>query len=236
MEYGLPKNAIINKNIPKSYFYKNGNLNLKEREIFTKNIEKIIWLYSLKPNNINVSSYKDEEKEFTEIEIFKIYLKADSKLQNISEIIMKSIPYPILIEFEYEDKKAFAVERQRINKNDCSKNTIEEILITEIQSDDTNFMEKLNFINFRYTNFFEMYLDLYNTILIKKANNKGIYLDSKEYNISEIMAKVELLQNEINLEQNKIKKETQFNKKVESSLKIKKLQKKLEELKQGEKQ
>lgn len=234
MNYGLPKNTHVDKNMPKKFFYDHGNFNVKEKEIFTKAIKKITWLYSLKTNNINVDSYKDDEKEFIEIEIFKVELKSDCKIQKISEMIMQLIPYPILIEFELEGKMAFAVEWQRINKNDSTKNTIEEINITNFEIMDHDFENRLNFTNFRYTNFFDMYSDLYHVIIMKIAESKGIKMYSDVSNLNDIIKQVNLIQDEINVERNKIRKETQFNRKVDLNIRIKKMEKKLNKLKQGE--
>jgi hypothetical protein len=191
-------------------------------------------LYSLKTNNINVASYKDDEKEFIEIEIFKVELKSDSKIQKISEMIMQLIPYPILIEFELEGKIAFAVERQRINKNDSTKNTIDEINITNFERIDNDFEKKLKFTNFRYTNFFDMYLDLYDLITIKRAQEKGIKSNIVISDLNNILKQVNLIQDEIDNERNKIRKETQFNRKVDCNIRIKKMEKRLIKLKQGE--
>jgi len=233
MNYGLPKNTQIDKNMPKKFFYDHGGFNVKEKDFFTKSIKKITWLYSLKTNNINVASYKDDEKEFIEIEIFKVELKSGSKIQKISEMIMQLIPYPILIEFELEGKSAFAVERQRINKNDSTKNTIEEINITNFEIMDKDFEKELNFTNFRYTNFLDMYSDLYHVIILKIAEDKGIKIYNYDSDLNDIIKQVNLVQDEINIERNKIQKETQFNRKVDLNIRIKKLEQKLNKLKQG---
>lgn len=230
MKYGLMKSTVIDRVLPKKLFYENGDYTKKEQYFFSKNIERVIWENSLKYSNTNVEAYIDDEKEFKEIEIIKVDLKNEINLKKAAEMIMKAIPYPMLIEFSFEDKSAIAVEKQRVNKIDVTKNIIEEIIITEMFSKDDEFCQKLNFKNFRNTNFYLMYLDLYNLISLKIADELGINNVESAEEARKLSEEIISIENEIEKLRNKLKKENQFNKKMELNIEIKKLQEKIKEI------
>lgn len=75
-------------------------MNKTDRKIFTKDINKIKWDYSLKKDNINIKPYKDDLREFSEIEFITVKLKNPDKTNHIAEIIMRTIPYPMVLCFE----------------------------------------------------------------------------------------------------------------------------------------
>lgn len=231
MDYGLTDKTAVNRVLPKKLFYEKGEYTQKDKDFFNKTIDKVTWLNSLKYSNINIETYKDDEKEFEEIEIIKVAIKDDSNIKKASEMIMKAIPYPMLIEFSFKGKRAFAVEKQRINKVDTDKNIIEEIIITEMLSEDDEFFQKLKFKNFRNTNFYLMYLDLYNLIALKIADELGINNVESPEEARDLSEEIISIETEIEKLRNKLKKENQFNKKMEINIEIKKLQEKIKAIK-----
>ena len=50
----IPKNCEVGNKIHKKLFFENANMSKADKDIFTKNINRIIWNYSLKPDNINM--------------------------------------------------------------------------------------------------------------------------------------------------------------------------------------
>lgn len=231
MDYGLTVKTAVNRVVPKKLFYEKAEYTKKDKDFFNKTIDKVTWLNSLKYSNINIEPYKDDEKEFEEIEIIKVVIKDDVNIKKAAEMIMKAIPYPMLIEFSFEDKRAFAVEKQRINKVDTDKNIIEEIIITEMLSKNDEFFQKLNFKNFRNTNFYLMYLDLYNLIALKIADELGINNVESAEEARDLSEEIISIETEIEKLRNKLKKEKQFNKKMEINIEIKKLQEKIKAIK-----
>ena len=162
----LPASSIISKTIFKKQFYSNADISSSDIALFTNRISKITWLYSLRPDTINVQPYKDEIREYTEIEIIEVEITVDKGIGRIAEIIIKSIPYPILLIFRLDDKTAFYAALQRTNLSDCSKNIIEQTVKTDWLDPDSTLFAMLNFKKFRFMNYFTIYTDLVDTISV----------------------------------------------------------------------
>src|SRR5665647_2687680 len=129
--FNIPRSCEVGNTIFKKLFYENTDLPPAEKSLFTDTINKITWLYCLKPETINVQPYKDDIRDYPEIEVIEVEISNDFKLRRITEIIMRTIPYPMLLIFKLVDKTQLYVAHQRTNQNDSSKNTIEEFIATD---------------------------------------------------------------------------------------------------------
>ena len=103
----IPKSCKVGNTIFKKLFLENSKLNKTDQDIFTKNIKKIKWDYSIKRDNINIKPYNDGIREYNEIEFITVKLKSPNKTKRIAEIIMRTIPYPIVLTFLNEMKSVY---------------------------------------------------------------------------------------------------------------------------------
>ncbi len=230
--WGIPDSCKIGNTIFKKLFYDNGDFNTSDKELFKSAIDKITWFYCLKPETINVKAYKDEIRDYPEIEVLEVTLQTESKLKRIAEIIMRTIPYPMILIFTLDNKKQIWTAHQRTNQNDSTKNTIEKFINTDWIDEDNNLLNKLNISNMNMTDFFSLYSGFVDTISIHNASA----ITDKEINgeqARELITKIEELDSQISNLKSRVKKETQFNKKVELTLEMKKLEQKKKEIVEG---
>jgi len=222
----IPSSCMVGSTIYKKLFYENADLSTSDKALFIDSINKITWLYCLKPETINIQPYKDDMRDYPEIEVIEVEVSKDTKLKRIAEIIMRTIPYPMLLIFKLEGKTQIYVAHQRVNQNDDNKNTIEEFIATGWISNDSSLFEKLDIKQMRFTNFYTLYSDIVDTICIYNVSS---ILPSKTVLTGEearqLSAKIEDLEREITLLTAKLKKESQFNRKLELNIAIKKLEK-----------
>ena len=221
----IPDSCFIDNTIYKKLFYENADLSTSDKSLFTDTINKVTWLYCLKPETINIPAYKDELRDYPEIEVIEVLVHKDYKLKRVAEIVMRTIPYPMLLIFMLEDKRQLYVAHQRINQNDSSKNTIEEFIATEWLESDSALYAKLDIKQMRFTNFYALYSDIVDTISIY---NLSAIMPTDD-NITgaearELSAKIEDIEQEITSLRAKLKKETQFNRKMELNIEIKRLE------------
>ena len=203
----------------KKNFYTYAGMSARDKELFKDNISKITLLYQLATNKTNISAYKDEVREYPLINIFKVELNIADKLKRIAEIIMKSIPYPMLLVFEFENKVQLWTAHQRINQNDETKNVLDDFIYTDWQTDTCWFdLSKMNM-----TNFYALYSDMVDAISIKNAEAiSNAELTGEQ--ARELTAKIDEIDSRIELLKARMKKETQFNKRVEINIEIKELE------------
>jgi hypothetical protein len=227
-DYGylsIPDSCFVGSTIYKKLFYENANLSSSDKNLFTYIIDKIVWLFCLKPETINIPAYKDEVREYPEIEVIEVILNKDSGLNRMAEVIMRTIPYPMLLIFKLEDKIRFYMAHQRTSQSDSSKNTIEEFVSTDWLGNDSALLAQLDIKQMRFTNFYTLYSDIvdaisiYNLSAIMPTDDTVTGAKARE-----LSAKIEDIEQRIANLRSKLKKESQFNRKMELNIEIKRLE------------
>ena len=216
---------MVGSTIFKKLFYENANLSSGDKSLLADVIHKVEWVYCLKPETINIPAYKDEVREYPEIEVIEVVVNKDYKLQRVAEIIMRAIPYPMLLIFKHEDKKRFFVAHQRTSQSDSSKNTIEEFVTTDWLAGDSPLFARLDIKQMRFTNLYTLYSDIVDAISI--YNLSAITPTTGDLTGAEarkLLAMVEEIDREIDSLRSKLRKETQFNRRMELNIEIKKLE------------
>lgn len=231
----ISENCLANQTIFKKTFLESVDLLASDKKLINDHIKKVIWKYCLKPDNTNISIYKDEEREYLEIEIIEVQLNETNKVKRIAEIIMRAIPYPVLLVFVKDNQIQLVTGDMRKNLSDSSKVTVEEFIYTdwfEVKPEN-QFVEKLlNDLNFKQlnsANFYQLYQDLevdLNNYNISKLKNSIILSHSE--NLSETTKKqyydeIKSIDMKIKSIQKQLKKNSSINEKVETSIKIRNL-------------
>ncbi|MCT4594356.1 MAG: DUF4391 domain-containing protein [Anaeromicrobium sp.] len=232
-ELNIPAKCRVGKKIFKKVFYENASFNKKDKEIFTEEIKSIEWLFSLKSDTINIQPYVDGDKEYEEIAIIKVDVISYKRIKKICEIIQKTIPYPLILIFNREDKILISAALKRVNKADESKNTVEEYFYTDLvdlsspSDDEEKFLQSLNLNSLSFTNFYNLYMDIINRMNLLNVTKYGekyeVVSEEKARDIKKISDEIEETDKEIIDLRNKMKKEVGFNKRVELNMKIKQL-------------
>lgn len=221
----IPDSCFVGSTIYKKLFYENAHLSSSDKSLFTDTINKVVWLYCLKPETINIPAYKDEIREYPEIEVIEVILNKEYGLNRIAEIIMRTIPYPMLLIFKLEDKIRFYMAHQRTSQSDSSKNTIEEFISTDWLSNDSALFAELDIKQMRFTNFYTLYSDIvdaisiYNLSVIMPTDDTITGAEARELSV-----KIEDIEQRIANLRSKLKKESQFNRKMELNIEIKRLE------------
>ena len=237
----IPKNCIVDNTVFKKAFLENADLLAFDKKIINEHIKKVTWKYCLKPDTINIQPYKSDERDYLEIEIIEIQLNEDSKVKRIAEIIMRAIPYPILLVLVKDNQIQLVTGDMRKNLSDSSKVTVEDFSYTgwiDLNSEDifrNNLFAELNISKLSYINFYEMYKDItakinfYNMSKIKGEN----IVKSETMSVSDVKAcydKIQLLDIQITKLKSQLKKADSIKDKVELNMEIVKLQKQKSEL------
>ena len=191
MDFKLPQNAFVNKFVAKSKFYERASLSTKLQNEFINKIKKITWKYKLAEETIGVP----KTDTVTEIQIFDIELKEQVIPKNVLKIIDKAIPYQILYRFIYNNCVAYGITLKESNK-------AEKYYFKEWD-------EKVEF-DFTGINLEKIYQKLVKAFIRKKA------LVKYDFKLQiDLDHKIEDLEKNIYTIEKKIKKEKQFNRKVE---------------------
>lgn len=227
----IPEVCKVGNTIFKKLFYENVELSQKDKHLFVDGISKVTWLYCLKSETTNILRFKDEERDYPEIEVIEVLLEKDIGTKRIAEIIMRVIPYPMLLCFKFEDRVQLYVSHQRISLNDSTKNTLEDLIATEWLQGNSMIFTTLNIKNMRFTNFYALYTDIVDAVSIFNLSTKLNSVHELTGNESrELNARIEEIESDMTFLRTKLKKETQFNRKMEFNIEIKRLENELNQL------
>jgi len=189
----LPNSALVNKFIAKNKFYERANLSTKLENEFVRKIQKITWKYKLSEETIGIS----KTESVTEIQIFELELKEQEIPKNVLKIIDKSIPYQILYIFTYNDNIAYGITLKE-------NNAVENYYFSE-------WNEEMHF-EFTGINLESVYQKLIRAFLPEEFQSQENFTEAVTLDL-----KIKDLKKEINFLENKIRKEIQFNRKVETN-------------------
>lgn len=201
----LPDSALVNKFIPKSKFYSHSSANTKLKQKFTDQIQRITWLYKLAEHTVGITKTASVE----EIQIFELELKRQVIPKQIIRLIQRIIPYPILFILSYKEHQAYAIV---LHDNEHKQEYFSDWDVDIAFAFSGTTLEKV------YNNLVKAFITS---------------TDTQQKPFSEIIrtdAKIKELCKEIERFESKIRKEKQFNKKVELNQTLLQLKKQLEEL------
>ena len=244
----IPKSCELNKPVFKKLFLENGVLDIADKTALKDDVDKIRWLYTLKPSTINVAAYVDSERDFSEIAVLQVELTSAKRLKRIATFMQRSIPYPLILLFSQQNQLCLSVSDKRINQADKEKWVVEDILYTDwidltaptlVQA---AFLEDCTINSFSFANFLSFYKSLNERVIaINCAAHSGRYewevVGNIENKPSE--SRLERLREleRLNLQKseivNKLKKEKQLGRQVELNTQIKKINDALQKIKES---
>lgn len=172
----IPKACELNKSVFKKMFLdasdgKKSVLDAADKTSLKEDVEKIRWLYTLKPNTINIAPYKDDELEYPEIAVLHIELSnpnpKEKTVKRIAHFIHRAIPYPLILLFtcnnEKQESLMVALAFKRTNQADKEKWVINDSISTgwidlsNASKAELDFLSSLRVSNLPFSNFYVFY-------------------------------------------------------------------------------
>ena len=215
--YNFPKAAGFGRMLAKSKIYAHATPSSKVKELFVKEIEKITWSYKLSPTTINLPASEGVQ----EIQVFTISLKTGKLSPDVLHTIDKAIPSPILFELKYGGKTKYAASYKRPSEADKSKWVVSSYFLSDWMKEAGPATELPVVLNMG-----ALYQSLL-TSLCPLPFRHGETLD-------DLVARVDLLrvkEREAEKVESRIKKEKQFNRRVELNRTLNALKQEIENLK-----
>ena len=222
----IPQACLVDKTVAKKLFSEAGALSKGDKTLLSEAVEKITWKYCLKNEFIPIQPYRDDTRDYPEVEVLDVSLTKEKGLRRLVEIIMRAIPYPMLLVFRLGDQAQAWMAHQRLNLADQEKVTLEEFVSTAWYPDDAPFWAALDIRELRFTNFFDFYTDWVDRVSVQKAQDKmQVPDDLTGGEARQLLAQREQVEKEIVALRAELKKETQCSRKVELNMRIKRLEK-----------
>lgn len=239
----IPEAALLHKKLPKAFFLKHFKLSAAEKRFLNQDIEGMLWLASLRPQNINIPAKVSETKSFEEVQIISCSLKSSlqENAQKAIELIQKYLPYQVLLIIEDEHEFIFNSAEKLINQREVQKRTIQSYFsspaINKLYKNKIteDLFRALAFSELDKTNLETTYSSYVVALTrFKAAQHTGSFTKKHHTRTSEDMEalqEIESLENKIESLANKIAREHKINEKVNLNIALQKHRKEIEKLK-----
>lgn len=239
------KVTSINKKLDKKMFYDYVDINRKEKNVIMKFVERMELTYLLTPNTINIQAFINEEYHYEGVMFVTIQLRnnpTDKQVNILEEIIHGSLPNPVLILFIQNEQILLSSCMKRLNKVNKNEVVLGEIHHTEwfsVNSHDEMIIEFIGSIeisNLSFNNFFEFYKEIDIAVKAFQVGNivgrfKVIKNDEERKQQEKLVEQIKTLEQKYKSIITSIKRETQFNKKVEMNIEAQKIKQQIDKLK-----
>lgn len=236
----VPRDCIVDSVIPKKDIFEVADLNNKDKRIFIDLIKQIKWCYNFTEDNVRVSKYSDDIRNYDEVEVINITLKydkvhkidigkfkEDDKIDRIVDIVMRFIPYPIILTMQYDNELKFYSAHIRESKADYDKIVIDgKILSTnwmnidKLSEIEDDFISKIQFENLDRTDFYKFYNSYFESVVRHDgALMAGGTVNLSVEEIKYIYDEISILDSKIKEIEKEISEEDNFNAKMELNIK-----------------
>ena len=93
----LPPNARVDRRVPKTLLLEHGAPTAADKRRIRDGIEEVQWVATLKPTTIGVPAFRDATREYPEIAVLTVALRAGAKAERLSELLHRAVPYPLFL-------------------------------------------------------------------------------------------------------------------------------------------
>lgn len=243
LEQKLPS---LNKKLDKKIFYDYAVLNKKEKGVITKYVERMELTYLLTPSTINIQPFINDEFHYEGVMYITVRMREETtekQIALIQEVIHGALPNPVIIVFHLNDVILVSTCMKRLNKVNQSSVVLSGIHRTAWISlhdlENTlihDFIQSIHLTKVNFSNFLEFYKEIDLAVqAYQQVDLVGSFQvvkdDRKREQQQVIIGKINETEQGIAKIKKAMKKETQFNKKVEYNVKIQQLSNYITELK-----
>jgi hypothetical protein len=215
--FRYPQKAAFGKKLPKNKIYAFAKPTPRIKEKFVSQISEILWKFKLAPGTINLPA----TTELPEIEIFEISLKTKDLDEGLLEAIDKAIKFPIFYELTFESQVRYSSAYKRANESNPSKWVTGTYFSSKwLDKDEAPQMDLPLALDLK-TLYEKMLRQL---IPLRPRNNESIQIQVDRY------CEIQRKQGELGKLEKRLRREQQFNRKVEINGKIRQISLEIENL------
>jgi hypothetical protein len=216
--YSFHEKAFFGRMLPKKRIYDHAKPSSRIREMFVRQVEKIVWSYKLSPETVNIPA----GEKVKEIQVFTVILRTGVLNHEVLQTIDKAISFPILFIQTYEGKTRYAMAYKRPSEADRNDWVISGYFETGWLTGNTR-RKKMPIV----LNLDVLYHNILKKLLPFPPRPKET-MDELVYRID----KIKFMEREAERVKARMKKARQFNRKVELNAGLRELKKEIKELKQ----
>lgn len=234
----LPLESRVDQRVPKKLLVVQGAPTASDKRHIQNGIEEMLWVAALKPTNIGVAVYRDEVREYLEIAVISVIMRAAAKSTRLIELIHRSIPYPVLLVSLHMGSLSISLAHKRFSEVQSGKLVVEELYKTNLfhadssKSEEAEFLRSIALSTLPVHNLFAMYQGWCDRVTaLEAARITGVYASptspERAEELREGLEAHAQLQRELAILRVQATREKQLNRRVELNIQIKRLESEL---------
>ena len=237
----LPPETRVEQRVPKKLLLENGAPTAGDKRKIQDGIEELLWVAALKPANIGVPIYRDDEREYLEIAVLILTLRPAAKGPRLAELIHRAIPYPVFLISTLGATATISVAHKRWSQAEHERMVVDAVAASTPIShaaplpDEAAFLASLAVAQLPRRDLFAFYQGWHDRLAaLEAAQIRGAFAppasDEKALALRETLDAHAGLRSEIATLRAQAEHETQVNRRVELNLHLKQLESRLAEL------
>ncbi|NCQ35062.1 DUF4391 domain-containing protein [bacterium] len=230
----LPAAARVDRRVPKTTLVEHGAPTAADKRRIGDGIDQLVWVAALKPTTVGVAEYRDGVREYLEIAVLHLTLRAAAKVDRLVELLHRAVPYPVVAVAEQGDRAQLSLAHKRWSQGEAGKTVLDgEVVAVDPAEVDaptrTAFLAALALGRQPRGTLFALYQGWMDTLLALHAarrTNAFAIPDAADARAArrEALGECERLEAEIALLCAAAAKEKQIRKQVELNLELKRLE------------
>lgn len=126
----LPEHARVNQRVAKKLLIENLAPAAADRQQINEGIEDVHWLAALKPANCGVPGYRDAQREYVEVAVLHLILRADARAGRLAELLHRAVPHPTLLLISQRGAMQLSLSHKRWAQNEAGKVVLDDELVS----------------------------------------------------------------------------------------------------------
>jgi hypothetical protein len=211
--FGLPSSSVVERNIPKNAF--DSYASAAQRRVFTEKVAKITWQNKLSTSTINLPS-----KEVMEIQFIEVQLKEKCRISSVLEVMEKAMPYAVIFWVTFGEEAYLSTAQKHLNPLNEDNAVIDWTFSSDwFKRGDCPYTLPLN-----------QSLDAVHLRLCAQLADRPLSSKLTFSQLVEEQSRISALEREIKHLKSAIRKEIQFNRKVELNVQLQQKESELEQV------
>ncbi|HNP64834.1 MAG TPA: DUF4391 domain-containing protein [Woeseiaceae bacterium] len=121
----LPVSSRVDQRVPKKLLIENGAPTAGDKHLINDGIDELLWLAALKPTTIGVPEYRDGVREYLEVPVLRLTLRAGAKATRLVELVHRAVPYPLLLLTELNERTGLSAAHKRLSQGEAGRTVLE---------------------------------------------------------------------------------------------------------------
>jgi len=128
----LPDAARVDRRVPKTLLTEHGAPTAADKRWINEGIEQVQWVAALKPTTVGVAEHRDEAREYLEIAVLHLVLRATAKLARLVELLHRAVPYPVVALAEQGERTHLSLAHKRWSQGETGKTVLDgEVVVVD---------------------------------------------------------------------------------------------------------